>query len=81
VVYRCEGDLRPDLVKEILEHATIKILGIINYDLLWNSIATDDVLPEEFFDGHRGYVGDRLHLNPLREVFDCHDGEGVIALC
>jgi hypothetical protein len=27
---------------EILEHGTIKILGIVDRDLLWNSIATDD---------------------------------------
>jgi hypothetical protein len=33
---------------EILEHDTIKILGIVNGDLLRNSITTDDVLPEKF---------------------------------
>jgi hypothetical protein len=36
---------------EILEHGTIKILGIVDVDLLWNSIATDDVLPKELLDG------------------------------
>jgi hypothetical protein len=71
MVYRREGDLRPDF----------KILSIVGCDLLWNSIATDDVLPEEFLNGHRGYVGDRLHLNPLGEVFYCHDGERVVSLC
>jgi hypothetical protein len=49
VVYRHDGDLRPDLVAEILEHATIKILGIVDCDLLWNSVVTDDILPEEFW--------------------------------
>jgi hypothetical protein len=48
VVYRREGDLHPDLVVEILEHATIEILGIVDYDLLWNSIAIDDILPDDF---------------------------------
>jgi hypothetical protein len=49
VVYRRDGDLRPDLVAEILEHATIKILGIVDCDLLWNFVVTDDILPEEFW--------------------------------
>jgi hypothetical protein len=61
-------------VIEILEHAVVKVLGVVDFDLLRNSIATDNVLPKDFFDGHRGYVGDKLRLNPLREVFHCHDG-------
>jgi hypothetical protein len=68
MVYRCEGDLRPDLMAEILEHGTIEIPGIVNGDLLWNSIALDDVLPEEFLDGGGGYVGNRFCLNPFGEV-------------
>jgi hypothetical protein len=46
VVYRCEENFRPDLVAEILKHATIKIPGVVDYDLLWNSVMADDVLPE-----------------------------------
>jgi hypothetical protein len=68
-------------VIDILEHATIKILSIVDCDLLWNSIATDDVLLEEFLDGHDCYVGDGLHLDPLGEVFYFHYGEGVVSLC
>jgi hypothetical protein len=48
MVYRCEGDLRSDLMAEILEHATVKILGVVDYDLLRDSIATYNVLPNFF---------------------------------
>jgi hypothetical protein len=81
VVYRCEGDLRPDLVTEIIEHGTIKILDVVDGDLLWNSIATDDVLPEEFLDGGGGYVGYRLRFYPFGEVFHYDDDESVVSLC
>jgi hypothetical protein len=56
VVYGCKGDLRPDLVIEILEHGTIEILGIIDCDLLRNSVATDDSLLEESLDSGGGAV-------------------------
>jgi hypothetical protein len=49
VIYRCKGDLRPNLMTEILKHGTIKILGIAKSDLLRDSITTDDVLPENFW--------------------------------
>jgi hypothetical protein len=42
---------------EILEHGTIKILGIVDGYLLRDSITTDDVLPEKFLDGGGGYIG------------------------
>jgi hypothetical protein len=54
VVYRCEGDLHPNPVIGILEHGTIKLLSIVDNDLLGNSMATDDVLPKEFLDGGGG---------------------------
>jgi hypothetical protein len=50
VIYRCEEDLRPDLMTEIFDHGTIKILGVINDYLLRNSVMTDDVLPEKFLN-------------------------------
>jgi hypothetical protein len=81
VVYRCEGDLRPNPMAEILEHSTIKILGIVDHDLLWNSVATDDVLPEEFLNGGRCYVGNRLCFNPLCEVLHCDYSESILFLC
>jgi hypothetical protein len=68
-------------VIEILECVTVKILGVVNCDLQWDSVTIDNVLSEEFFYGSEGYVGDRLRLNPFREVFYHHNGEGVIALC
>jgi hypothetical protein len=81
VAYICKRDLRPNLVIEILQHGTIKILGIVDGDLLRNSVAIDDVLPEEFLDGGGGYVCYRLHFNPFSEVFHCDDGKSVISLC
>jgi hypothetical protein len=56
VVYRCEGDLCPDLVTEILEHGTIEILGIVDGDLLRNSVAINDALPENILDGGEGVI-------------------------
>jgi hypothetical protein len=44
MVYRCEGNLHADLVIEILEHVIVKILGVVDYDLLWDSVMTNDVL-------------------------------------
>jgi hypothetical protein len=76
-----EGDLRPNLAVEIFEDATIKILGVVNCGQLWNSVATDNILLEEFLDGGGGYIGDGLHFDPLDEVFDSYDGEGVVSLC
>jgi hypothetical protein len=69
------------LVTKILEHGTIKILGIVNSDLLRNSTMTDDVLPEKFMDGSGCYIGYMFCFNPFDEVLHCDDGEGVISLC
>jgi hypothetical protein len=49
VVYRCEGELRPNLVTKIFEHCTIKILDVIDGDLLRNSVAIVDVLLEKIW--------------------------------
>jgi hypothetical protein len=81
VIYGCEGDLHSDLLAEILEDCTIKVPFVVDCDVVRDTITTNDILPEELFDVCGAYVCDRLHLNPLREIFDCHDGEGVIALC
>jgi hypothetical protein len=81
VLYRCEGDLHPDLVRKILEHGTIEIVGIIDSDLLRNSIAIDDALPEEFLDRGGGYIGYKLRFNPFGEVFHYDNGESVVSLC
>jgi hypothetical protein len=66
---------------EILEHGTIKILGIVDGDLLRNSITTDDVLPGKFLDGGRGYICYWFRFNPFDRVLDCDNGEGVVSLC
>jgi hypothetical protein len=81
VVYRCEGDFCPNPMAEILEYDTVKILSVVNGDLLWNFIATDDVLPKEFLDGGRGYVGNGLRFNPFGEVLHCDDSKSVVSLC
>jgi hypothetical protein len=66
---------------EIIEHYAVKILGVVDCDVSGDAIATDDVLPEELFNGCRAYICDMFCLNPLCEVLDCHDSEGVIAMC
>jgi hypothetical protein len=68
-------------VAEILEHDAIEILGVVDGYLLWNSIATDDVLLKEFLDVGERYVGSRLHFNPFGEVFHCNDDKSVVSLC
>jgi hypothetical protein len=81
VIYRCKGDLRPDLMSEILEHGTIEILGIVDGDLLRNSVMTDGVMLEKFLDGGRGYICYWFRFNPFGEVLNCNNGEGVVSLC
>jgi hypothetical protein len=66
---------------EILEHGTIKILGIVDSDLLRNSIMTDDVLLEKILDVDGGYICYWFRFNPFSEVLDCDNGEGVVSLC
>jgi hypothetical protein len=66
---------------EILEHSTIKILGIVDGDLLRNSVPIDDILPEKFSDGGGGYVCYWFHFNPFGEVLYYDSGEGVVSLC
>jgi hypothetical protein len=60
---------------------TIKIISIVDGDLLRNSIVTNDVLPKEFLDGGEGYVGYRLRFNQLGEVFYYGNDESVISRC
>jgi hypothetical protein len=81
VIYRCKGDLRPDLMSKILEHGTIEILGIVDGDFLRNSVMTDGVMPEKFLDGGRGYICYWFRFNPFGEVLNCNNGEGVVSLC
>jgi hypothetical protein len=80
VVYRWKGDLH-SLMEKILEHRVVKILGIIDCDMLWDTVTIDDVWTEEFFYGCEAYISHWLRLDPFHEVLDGHDGEGVIALC
>jgi hypothetical protein len=44
-------------VTEILEHGTIKILAVVNGDLLRNSVTIDDVLLEKILDCGGYYIG------------------------
>jgi hypothetical protein len=50
VVHQCKGNLRSNLVAEVLEHFIVKIFCVVNSDVSWYSIAADDVLPKELFD-------------------------------
>jgi hypothetical protein len=75
VIYRCEGDLCPDLMTEILEHDTIKVLGIVDGYLLRNSITTDVVLLEKLLNSGGVYIGYRLHFNPFGKVLDCDNAK------
>jgi hypothetical protein len=49
VIYRCEGDLHPNLVVEILEHCAVEVLGVIDCNLPMNLIVGDDVSPKKIF--------------------------------
>jgi hypothetical protein len=42
-------DLCPYLVTEILKHAAIEVLSIVDCDLLQNSVTADDVLQKKFY--------------------------------
>jgi hypothetical protein len=48
MVFGCEGSLHINLVVEIIEHVTIEVFGIVNCDLLRDSIVTDNILLENF---------------------------------
>jgi hypothetical protein len=45
VVYRCECNLRSDLLVEIFEHYIVKLLYVVDYYMPKDAIAAD----EEFF--------------------------------
>jgi hypothetical protein len=53
---------------EVFEHVTVEVLGVVDRDLLWDVVATYNILLEEVFDNCGGYVGDGLRLNLFREV-------------
>jgi hypothetical protein len=56
------------MMAKILEHVIVKLLGIVDYDVLGDDITADDVLPEKFLNGCRAYVCNRLCLNPFCEI-------------
>jgi hypothetical protein len=64
----------------VLEHGTIKTLGIVDSCLLRDSVASDDVLPKKFLNSGKGYIGYRLCFNPFGKVLDRDNGEGVVSL-
>jgi hypothetical protein len=43
-------------VAEILEHVVVELFGIVGYDVLWDTIAADDVLAKKILDSCRAYV-------------------------
>jgi hypothetical protein len=80
VVYRREYDLCSNILAEIFEHYAIKVHSIVNCDAARDTVSADDIRPEEFSDRCIGYIHEGLRLYPFCEVFNCHDGESVIAL-
>jgi hypothetical protein len=80
VIYRRERDCHPNLLAKILEHCTIEVLCVVDCNVSGDAVTVDNVLPEEFFDCCRAYIGERLLLYPLHEIFDPCNSEGVVAL-
>jgi hypothetical protein len=81
MVYICECYLCFNLLTKVLEHCIVKVFYNADYNVAGNIVTTNDILPEELFDGCGAYVCDRLRLNPLCEVLHRHNSEGVISLC
>jgi hypothetical protein len=75
-----EGHLRSNLMAEILEHVVVGLLGIVNGDFSWDTIAAEDVLPEKFLDGCGAYARDKRCLNLFCEILNYYNGKGVVAL-
>jgi hypothetical protein len=73
VIHQRECDLCSNLLVEILEHCVVEVFCVVDYNASRDTIAVDDILPEEFFYCCRAYIGERLHLYPLHEIFDCHN--------
>jgi hypothetical protein len=38
------------MLAEVLEHCIVKVFYVVNYDVSRDTVAADDILPEEFFD-------------------------------
>jgi hypothetical protein len=80
VIYRCERDLRSDLLAKVLEHYAIEVLCVVDHDVSGDTVAANDILQEEFSDCCGAYIGERLRFDPVHKIFDRHNGEGVVAL-
>jgi hypothetical protein len=65
---------------EILEHVIIELLGIVNSYLSWDVVVADYVLLEDFLDSPGAYICEGLRLNPIHEIIDRYDSEGVVSL-
>jgi hypothetical protein len=66
---------------EIREHCTGELLGIVDCDVSRDTIAVDDILLEDLADCCEAYIREGLPLFPFHEVFNFHNGEGVVTLC
>jgi hypothetical protein len=58
-------NLRTNSVTKILECFGLKLRTIVHGYCLWDSEATNNILPEEFLDSSRSYCSQGLRLNPL----------------
>jgi hypothetical protein len=79
MIYQHECDLHSNLLTKIFEHCVVKVFCIVDHDVAKGTIQADDVLLENFSYRHEGYIREGLHLYPFCEVFNNHDGDGVIA--
>jgi hypothetical protein len=68
------------MLPKILEHFIVKVLCVVDCNVSGDTIAANDILPKEFFDCCKAYIGERLCLYPLCELFNYHNGEGVVVL-
>jgi hypothetical protein len=80
MVYKCECHLCSNLLTKVLEHCVVNAFCIVYYDVAGDVVMTNAILPEKLLDGCGANIRDKLRLNPLCEVFHCHNGEGVIPL-
>jgi hypothetical protein len=48
MIYRYVGRLHSDLLMEVVEHCVVNVYCIVNCNVAWDSVSTDDILPEIF---------------------------------
>jgi hypothetical protein len=72
--------LNLQLAAKILNFLSTELCAVVRDKNPWESEPTNDVLPQEVNDPSLSDGLDWFCLNPLREVFDCHDEEFLLSL-